>query len=304
MTDRFNYLEIGDSQPLPPETPGDDLLEETPSWKPFRLKAVEVIGEQGAGAGQFSSPVGIAVDLWGSLYVADSNNHRVQRITSNGDVYVYGRAGQGPGQMWGPVSVAVEPNGQFFYVAEQGNQRLQKFLLTSQHSGVVDGFRSPSGVAFDAAGKLWIADTGNARVLQLDIHTQKFTKSMERSSGIQKPIALTVDTAGNLFVTEGANADVIRFSASGTRVYGLADNRRLAGPRQCAIDNIGRIYLVESEANRLHIFTPSGDSLITFDKPSSKLGPLNSPSGVALGPNGEIYISDTGNHRVLRLAWE
>ena len=94
------------------------------------------------------------------------------------------------------------------------------------------------------------------------------------------------------------------FGAAGTRVYVRADNRRLSGPKHAAVDSIGRIYLVESEANRLHIFAPNGDSLLIFDKPSSKLGLLKDPTGVALGPKGEIYIFDTGNHRVLRLAWK
>ncbi len=305
MTDRFNYLELGDPKPDPaPEESIENLLESPPSWKPFRLKAVEVIGDEGTRVGQFLSPMGIAVDLWGSLYVADSGNHRIQRITSGGDAYPYGNAGQAAGQMWGPVSVAVEPNGMSFYVAEQGNQRVQRFQLNSQHAGVIDGFRSPSAVTFDAAGMLWIADTGNSRILQLDIHTHKFMKTMDKSSGIQRPVGLSVDSANNLYVTDSASGDVIRFSAAGTRVYGLAENRKLAGPKQTAVDNIGRIYVVESEANRLHVFSPNGDSFHIFDKPGSKLGPLKDPIGVALGPNGEIYISDTGNHRVLRLAWE
>jgi len=67
---------------------------------------------------------------------------------------------------------------------------------------------------------------------------------------------------------------------------------------------MGRVYVVESEANRLHVFDHEGNSLIAFDRLSSKMWSLKAPSSVALGPQGEICISDTQNHRIVRLGWE
>ncbi len=305
MTDRFDFLEIGDERPRPVPPAGAAGSNASPGWKSQRLKAVEVIGDPGTGAGQFSAPTGIAVDRWGTLYVADSNNHRVQRIMASGDVAVFGRPGNLDGQLWGPMDVAVDEDAELIVVAEQGNNRVQYFhMLTKQHRGTISGFRSPSGLAMDAERRLWIADTGNSRLLCLDMRTGQFLgRPLDQSVGITRPIAVACDTARNLYVTDSTTQNVTRYAYNGARGMALGDSRRLATPRGIAVDKLGRIYLAEAGANRLHVFDAEGQSLITFESPGSRLGPLNAPSGVALGPNGEIYVADTLNHRILSLAW-
>jgi tripartite motif-containing protein 71 len=305
MSDRFDFLELGNDRPAVLPNPTDS--EESGlglGWKPLRLRAVEVIGEKGTHAGQFDTPTGLAVDPWGSLYVADSGNHRVQRITSGGDVYIYGKAGSGLGQLWGPQAVAIDPGGQFFFVAEQGNNRVQCFRFTGQHYVMYSGFRSPSGVTFDTEGMLWVADTGASKVIRIDTRTGTCLGTLDRQHGIHRPVSVACDKAHRLYVTEGTTNDVIRYNYGGTKEMAFADNRRLNLPAQTALDAQGRCYLAEAGANRLHVLDLDGNSLLTFDRPSTRLGPLNGPSGVALGPNGEIYVADTLNHRVLRLAWE
>ncbi len=299
MSDRFDFLEFGDEKPVAEAT-----AEPGYGWRPLRLRAVEVIGEPGTKAGQFNLPTGLAVDSWGSLYVADSGNHRVQRITPGGDVYPFGKAGQTAGELWGPQSVAVAPDGKHFFVAEQGNQRVQGFHFLGQSTGVVGGLRNPSGVTFDAQGALWIADTGNGRVLRFDTGRRQFIGEIGAASGVKRPIAVYGDAAHGVWITDSAISNVSRHNYGGMRAGGLGDNRRLHDPAQIAIDKAGRIYLAETGKDRLHVFAPNGDSLLTYETPGSRSGPLKAPAGVALGPNGEIYLADTGNHRVLLLAWE
>ncbi len=314
MRDRFDFLEFGDKpSPTPAEAePGGDGVgvlqdsaeENTSVWKQGRLRAVEIIGDPGTAHGQFANPAGLAVDRFGAVYVADTGNHRVQRIGMNGELKVYGRPGSAPGEMWQPTAVAVDPSGDFFFVAEQGNQRVQCFQINGQHRGVMNGFRNPSGVAVDVMGRLWIADTGNGRVLCWDGRNRAYGPPLDAAAGVLSPIAVACDAAHNLYVTEGMSEEVSYFANYSLRNGSLGANRKLYSPQQTAIDGLGRIYLSEAGADRLHVLSSEGESIVTFDTLSTRMGSLKSPLGVALGPNLEVYVADTGNHRVVRLAWE
>jgi DNA-binding beta-propeller fold protein YncE len=102
-----------------------------------------------------------------------------------------------------------------------------------------------------------------------------------------------------VFVTDAGTQEIVCFT-NGKRTH----QRRLNEPAQIALDAQGRLYVAESGYNRLHVFDAQGNSLVTFDTPSARIGAFKQPAGVAIGPGGEIYVSDTYNHRVLRLAWD
>src|SRR4030043_422691 len=105
---RFDYLEIGKRRQavLRPEI---KTVVKTSTRVHYRVK--EQIGGPGKALGQFYSPGGLAVDGGGDLYVADTYNHRIQKITPSGDVYGFFSRGKGAGSLLHPQGVAVDAVG-------------------------------------------------------------------------------------------------------------------------------------------------------------------------------------------------
>ncbi|MFN8526127.1 MAG: hypothetical protein U0821_23745 [Chloroflexota bacterium] len=128
-------------------------------------------GAWGRAQGQFTGPHGVAVDAEGSIYVADTGNHRIQKFDAAGEfVREWGSQGRAVGQLDTPRAIAVAGDGDIF-VADTGNDRIQRFstngavIATYGERGIEPGqFRRPEGLMVDADGLLWVADTDNDRI--------------------------------------------------------------------------------------------------------------------------------------------
>jgi len=140
-------------------------------------------GATGPAPGQFVEPSGLAIDGQDNLYVADAGNDRIQKLSINGGrpLAQFGTRGTGPGEFINPTAVAVDMQG-FVYVADTGNHRIQKFgpdgkfvqqwgaldTMNRPTDGVGAGqFSSPYGIAVDAKGNLYVADSENDRIQKL-----------------------------------------------------------------------------------------------------------------------------------------
>ena len=139
------------------------------------------IGREGVDDGEFSSPTGIAIDKDGNIYVADTDNHSIQKLDKSGKFLA--RWGGDPssqeGSFYYPRGLAVGPN-DVLYIADSGNNRMQKFDLDGNvmqawgkfgfawRGADLGRFDVPWGLATDAEGNLYVSDTSNARI-------QKFT---------------------------------------------------------------------------------------------------------------------------------
>jgi len=255
-------------------------------------------GTFGTGDDQFNTPVGVAVDAQGNVYVADSNNHRIQKFTSNGDyVTQWGSHGTGDGQFGdsSPAGIAVDLAGNVF-LTDTDNQRVQRFtdtgaFVTQWTSG------TSTGIAMDAAGNVYVGEPRDRRV-------QKFTSSGTLLQDVPTDAdGLTVDADGNIFVGNGVYR-VFKFSAAGDLLLGWGSlgtgNGQFGnpGPVRLAIASSGLVYVVDHANSRIEVFTPDGAYVTQWGSTGSGPGQFLNPIGIAIDANDNIYVADTNNSRI------
>ena len=293
-------------------------------------------GSQGSGNSQFDSPVGVAVDGNGNVYVAEYYNHRIQKFDAGG-AYVgqWGSNGSGNGQFGYPIGVAVDGSGNV-YVADSGNNRIQKFagdgtFLMAFGWDVVSGnvdtdfeicqpgdtckdgssgsgngqFSNPQGVAVDGAGNVYVADTSNNRVQKFDAGGAYLTQWGSGGSGngqFNYPTGVAVDGAGNVYVADTNNHRIQKFDAGGNyqSQWGVSGsgNSQFRYPQGVAADGAGNVYVADSDNNRIQKFDGNGNYLSQWGSNGSGNGQFLYPTGVAVDGAGNVYVADVFNNRI------
>jgi sugar lactone lactonase YvrE len=338
-------------------------------------------GDNGPATSAQLSPVGVAVDSVGNLYIADTVNNRIREV-SNGVITTV--AGGGSGQtigdngpatsasIYSPYGVAVDSVGNL-YITDTSNNLIRKVsngvITTVAGSlpvypagpgvGPLSGdngdngpatsalLSDPEGVAVDSAGNLYIAETANSRVRKVSngVITTVAGNGTEGFSGdngpaisaqLNGPQGVAVDSAGNLYIADKGNSRIRKVSngvittvaGNGTPGYsgdnGPATGAQLAGPWGVAVDSTGNLYIADGffgnsdtifQGNRIRevsngvITTVAGGGTLVAGggAPSGDNGPATSvqlylPSSVALDSAGNVYIADTGNNRIRKVA--
>jgi DNA-binding beta-propeller fold protein YncE len=252
------------------------------------------------------------LDVSGNIYVADMGNHCIKVLSVDGDIItVLGRFGWRPGEFDNPVDVDVNfIRGEFLYVVDAGNDRIQASSLINRIFGVVAGKKSedtngrdiqaeiqldaPGGIATDENSNIYIADTGNHRFLKLNpqgkLLMTKGTFGWTREQ-FREPTDLVVDSKGNIYVVDTGNDRIQKFDFSGNLIalWGKKGDQpgQFNEPRYITVDRWDNIYVVDHGNRRIQIFDLNGEFLTQFSAPN-----LNSPMGIAIGRNNEIYVTD------------
>jgi uncharacterized protein (TIGR03437 family) len=271
---------------------------------------------------QLSFPAGLALDVYGNLYIADSLNNKIRKVSAGKITTVLGTGSTSiaaPAELATPTAVVVDGAGNL-YVADFGNQRIRKL----SPNGTITTIPVPArDLALDSAGNLLVAN-GN-RVLRILGSGAVTTIAgdgayLSRGDGgpailarLNAPSGLALDGNGNVWISDTANAHIrVVSAASGQINTVLGGAGQINSPLQITFDPNQNLIIADAAGNRIRELTSPQGALLTlagtgFPGNSGDGFPaistsLSTPGGVAMGSNGNIYIADTGNDRVRRIA--
>ncbi|HEX3800918.1 MAG TPA: hypothetical protein VH413_19655 [Verrucomicrobiae bacterium] len=308
---------------------------------------------------QFDQPAGVVVDSNGTVFVADMNNDTIRKITAAGLVTTIagfsGTTGNADGinnnaRFLKPSAIAVDRSGNLF-VADRINFEIRELQPVGTNwvvstvagfarfnpdgdplGGNMDGigtnatFDTPSGIAIDAAGNLYVADTGNSAIRKITLVGTNWVVSTLPGSvaNLNEPIGIAVDASSNLYVADFDAGTAIKVTPQGsswryTTIAGGGADSPFFGPSGIAVDNDGNVYVTDSENCIVVKLTPSGQNYTVdtfagqteFDGDGEQIfgnsdgtgtnALFNSPQGITVDSSGNLYVADTGNNEVRKI---
>ncbi|MHB8261293.1 MAG: NHL repeat-containing protein [Bacteroidia bacterium] len=278
------------------------------------LAGTGTVGYSGDGAAAIiatlNNPTGVAVDAFGNVYIADAGNNCIRKVVANTGTIstiagtgIAGFSGDGGiatvAQLHNPSGIAVDLSGNVF-IADLLNNRIRKITASTQLITTVAGggicpsgsfcgdggaataatLHAPMGIAIDASGNMYIADTDNNRV-----------RMVTKETGII-----------NTLIGNG----LVGFFGDG----GQATAAQLHNPYGVAVDGYGNIYVADNVNNRIRqvaagvmiITTIAGNGIGSYagDGGVATVAELQNPYGVAIDGSGNIFVADYNNQRIRR----
>lgn len=307
---------------------------------------------EGVGAlAQLNQPNAMVTDAAGNVYVADTLNHRIRKISPDGTTSNYAGTGvagfaNGPGataQFNEPTGLAISASGVLF-VTDCKNHRIRAISTSGEVStyaglgtaGFTNGipsaarFRFPSGIAIDASGILYVADTMNHRIrrIALDGFVSTFaglatagtTNGSAAVAKFNQPLGIAIDAAGNAYVTEVTSHAIRKilpdgttslFSGSATTAGdadGVAATALFNAPAGITYASSGLLYVADAGNNVIRTLTATGEAATyagsgdndTIDGNGDDAA-FSKPVSVALSADGIVYVAEQGNSVIRKI---
>ena len=293
---------------------------------------------------QVENPAGIAVDTGGNLFISDSGNNRIRKVTPNGVISTLagngtpGFAGDGgpaiSAQLTKPYGIAVDVAGNLF-IADYGNSRVRRVtpdgvINTFAGNGTAGfsgdggtatsaGLSFPSGVAVDAGGNLFVADTANNRIRKVSQGGMITTVAGNGVAGfagdggaatsaeLSRPAGVSVDGNANLLIADTGNGRIRRVSTGGaissvagtvprfSSLDGIPATSASLAVNGVAVDAAGNVFIASLQ--KVRKVAPGGTISTVYAKAFTSHGDFFSLVDVAADASGNIFISDIGDYQ-------
>jgi hypothetical protein len=289
-------------------------LEDEPDAQVAMHEALFAFGTQGDGDGQMNGPKGIGINRTGYIYVADTENHRIQVFSPNGSyLFQWGEYGDGVGEFNRPTALAINHSG-YIYVVDSLNNRIQTFthngtfLRAWGSLGVEDGnFYNPQGIGINVTGGVYISDTLNHRIQVFDAvgtHLQTWGDYYysNATGDFNSPVGIAINDTGHVYITDTLNNRIQVFNMTGDFIStwgSLGDEPgQFYQPSGITINRTGQIYVADTFNHRVQVFSINGTFLHEFGQEGPDLDEFRYPYQLAINHTNHIYVADSDNHRI------
>ena len=291
-------------------------------------------GVAGTAPGQFNLPRAVTVGPDGTIYVADSGNDRIQVFSPQGQFLrqwgstckLYdqtqpqqGCKGDGQAQFDEPWGIAVDKSGNV-YVADTWNSRIQKFDAqgnfitmwgvfdtTQGQLGNTRDLYGPRQLAIGGDGNLYVTDTGNKRIMVFKpdgTFVAQFGGQGLDNGQLDEPTGVAVDRSGNIYIADTWNHRIQKFDSQFRYVAQWPINgwasQTVVNKPAIAVDSArGILYATDPENYRVLAFGLNGTFKATWGQFGNDNASLALPTGIAVGPDGKVYVADGDGHRIM-----
>jgi DNA-binding beta-propeller fold protein YncE len=257
---------------------------------------------------------GLAVDKQGNVYVGDKDNHRIVVFSPDGKVARSWGKGPAnpeslqPGEFGDIKDIDITADGSVYVL--EGEGRIQIFSSTGELRKTLRpedlGMYGPNGLALGPDGSIYVGDTGRSRVLKLPPNGEPVSAYQSITGNEQNKLEQPVDaladpTGSGIYYTIDLKDRVVQFAPDGTvsNQWPIYVGRDAGGAGKMAISPDGStVYVSDSDHQRVAVLNVQSGEATYFGGNGTNPGQFGSPSGIATGPDGRVYVLDRVNASV------